>query len=143
MYRLKKYILLFGVAITYMVASLCINEFHPFSRFPMYNQFPNWSYAFYLTDQDNNIIPAQKLNMTGGGIGHLYYSIAQHKNIKIGNGVEDKKDLAVIGNAMLNEILKRNTQQIEFKKLNLYRKYFYFSGDSIINTETLMYEKGF
>lgn len=143
MYTLKKYILLLGVAIAYVVASLCINEFHPFSRYPMYNQFPNWSYAFYLTDEDNKLIPAQKLNITGGGIGHLYYSIAQHKKIKVGYGMEEKKDLAILGNAMINELLKRNPKQTEFKKLKLYREYFYYCGDSIINTKTLMYEQGF
>ena len=71
----------FGVALLYIIGVLLFNETHPFSRFPMYSNFPNWSYSFYLTDEANEIIPFSSLETTGSSVGHLYGSVSDELNI--------------------------------------------------------------
>ncbi len=139
--RLKKYLLLYGVALFYMVGGLILGEFHPFSKFPMYNQLPNWSYVFYYTDENNVIIPCDTFNFSGAGLGHLFYNIAESEGIKFGNGMERDDELEKIGSLMYIETTKQSSYLTNIKTVKLWRKYFYFEGDKINMSEKLIYEK--
>lgn len=138
MFKVKKYILLYGIATLYMLGAFAFGEFHPFSSFPMYNQLPNWSYVFYFTDEQDQLIPGKNLNITGGQLGHLYYNIASAQNIETGNGLENDSSLNLIGQIMLEEVMKYNPNFIV--RIKLKRKYFYLSNDKINVKENLMYE---
>lgn len=131
-----------AVAVLYMFCSVFIGEIHPFSRFPMYNSFPNWSYAFYLTDENNKLIPANELNTNGGKMGHTFYSICETKKINYGDGKESKKELQNIGKEMIDLILLNNKKAIKKRsKIALHRVYFYYQKDTIRNINKIIYER--
>lgn len=140
MFKVKKYILLYGITALYMLGAFAFGEFHPFSHFPMYNQLPNWSYVFYFTDEQDKLIPSENLNITGDQLGHLYYNIASAQKIETGNGLENDSALHLIGQIMFDEVMKHNTGFNA--RIKLKRKYFYFNNDKINVKEHVMYEKG-
>ena len=126
----------FGVALLYIIGVLLFNETHPFSRFLMYSNFPNWSYSFYLTDEANEIIPFSSLETTGSSVGHLYGSVSDELNIPYGSFRESEEELQQIGDRMMFVLLESN--ELKYKYINLYRKGFYYQNDSIHDLTVLM-----
>jgi hypothetical protein len=131
-----------AVAILYMTGSLLIGEIHPFSCFPMYSSFPNWSYAFYLADKNNKLIPAEEFHTTGGYIGHSYYAVCSSKKILYGNAMESKEELQSIGKEMMNLILLKN-KSAKYSNIALHRIYFYYQNDTIKQQNKIIYERNF
>ncbi|MDB4061253.1 hypothetical protein N9515_04830 [Vicingaceae bacterium] len=126
----------FGVALFYILVVLLVGEIHPFSRFPMYSSFPNWSYSFYLTDETDKIVPFSKLKTFGSSVGHLYGSVANELNIPYGNFSESKEELKQIGDRMIYVLIDSNELEANYIKLNL--KGFYYQNDSIQELSVLM-----
>ncbi len=141
MYNLKRYLLLYGITLFYIAGGYIFQEFHPFSKFPMYNQLPNWSYVFYYTDTKNNIIPCDAINFSGAALGHLFYNIAESENIKFGGGMESDDELERIGKQMYVETTKQSNYLNKVKTVKLWRKHFSFEGDEINVKDKLIYEK--
>jgi hypothetical protein len=126
----------FWVALFYIIGVLIFNETHPFSRFPMYSSFPNWSYSFYLTNKTDEIIPFSNLETDGEAVGHLYGSVSQELDILYGDFMESEVELQKIGNRMMNILLESRGNLVgEYK---LYRKAFYYKNDSIHEQIVLM-----
>ena len=124
--------------------SLTLNEFHPFSKFPMYNSFPNWSYAFYLSDEDTVIIPSSDyFNVTGGWMGHTFYSICQSRKIGYGYNIESDEELYLVGDQMMDLILDKNNGTKNFKQINLHKVDFKLRNDSVIENDKIIYERYF
>jgi hypothetical protein len=138
MLNYKNYIIL----LVYFGFSFLLKETHPFSRFPMYNQFPNWSYVFYLSDEYKNLIPSKtNFNITGGWIGHTFYALCHDKGIKYGDNTESKEDLAFIGEKMFNQITQNNKILLkELSTIHLHKISFYIENDSIIKKDEVIYE---
>lgn len=131
-----------AVGLLYMFFSLVLGEIHPFSCFPMYSSFPNWSYAFYLADENNKLIPAEELNTTGGKMGHTFYSICESKKLIYGDGKESKTELNIIGKEMMDLILLNNkTSTTKHSKIALHRIYFFYDKDTIKQINTIIYER--
>jgi len=126
----------FGVAVFYVLGFLLLRETHPFSRFPMYSSFPNWSYCFYLTNEDNKIISFSNFELDGGSVGHLYGSVSQELNIPYGEFMESNIELQKIGNRMMEIMME--SKSVKNQKLKLYRKAFYYEKDSILAKSDLM-----
>lgn len=139
--NINKVALLFSVFLLYLLGGLIIGEYHPFSSFPMYNNFPNWSYVFYYVDENNMLIPCNKLKINGGNLGHLYATIAEYNKIPTGNGTETPEQLKLIGNQITQQILNQNGEPIPYKKIKLVRIYYHFSNNQIVSERTYMYEK--
>ncbi len=139
--HIKKFALLYGVFISYLVGGLTIGEFHPFSRYPMYNNLPNWSYVFYFVDEQNKLVPAKRFGVNGGTLGHLFSTIAEHHKIGYGNGSESKLELTFIGEKMMNQIIPNNHQIKDLKKIKLIRIYYRIDENKSIKNITCMYEK--
>lgn len=138
----KKYSLI-TIAITYIFTSLIIGEFHPFSKYPMYSSFPNWSYSFFISDSNNKFIPFNKFNMSGGEMGHWFYSICESKKIKYGNGMESGQELNFVGSEMIHLMFQKSKHVSEIsniKKIKLYRLFCFYSNDTIQKKYYLMYE---
>lgn len=131
-----------AVAILYMCSSLLIGEIHPFSCFPMYSSFPNWSYAFYLTDKNDKLIPAKEFHTNGGKMGHIFYSICESKKTIYGNGMESDKELQTIGKEMMNLIVLNN-KSAKYSNIALHRIYFYYQNDTIKQQNKIIYERNF
>ncbi len=130
-----------AVAILYIGCSIVLGEIHPFSRFPMYNSFPNWSYAFYLADKDGKLIPSKEFKTTGGKMGHTFYSICEARKINYGYAVETEAELQSIGKEMLDLILANNNHSKEFPYLALHRLHYFYQNDTIKQTNTIIYER--
>jgi hypothetical protein len=96
---LLKYPIYIGVILITFIAQ----EFYPFSRYPMYDNFPNWSYTFYFEDEVGNNLK-ETLPISHSAFSHLYFAELNNKGIPYGNGIETSKDLELIG--------KRITEQV-------------------------------
>tara|TARA_B110000503_G_scaffold140518_1_gene231592 strand:- start:2198 stop:2641 length:444 start_codon:yes stop_codon:yes gene_type:complete len=132
----------FGVALVYIFGMLIFRETHPFSRFPMYSSFPNWAYSFYLTDENDKIIPLSSLETNGSSLGHLFGSVSDELSIPYGNFMESDEDLLRIGKRMM-EILTEG-RDLEADQLELHRKAFYYKNDSITGQDIIMtYYEGY
>lgn len=126
----------YGVFLLYAIGYLVFGETHPFSRYPMYSSFPNWSYVFYITDKEDNIIPFEQINIHGAEVSHLYYLLSEDLQILCGDFQESEEDLDRLGTRMI-EILKIQ-KGFDYPYLKLYRGGFYLENDSIIRTDQLM-----
>lgn len=132
---------LFIIVLIYLIGVILFGETHPFSKFPMYSSFANWSYVFYITDVNDSLIPCKKLHTRGGNLGHNFYAICNKKNISYGDGLESKSDLKEIGLEMMQLVLNNlENSNIRNEKLKLWRKFFYFKNDSILFKNQLIYE---
>lgn len=131
-----------AIALFYMFFSLIIGETHPFSCFPMYSSFPNWSYAFYLADENDKLIPAEQFQTTGGKMGHTFYSICESKKTIYGNGVESNKELQTIGKEMI-DLIVLNNKSTKHSKVSLHRIYFFYQNDTIKQQDKIIYERNF
>ncbi len=131
----------FIVVFIYLFGVIIFGEVHPFSKFPMYNSFANWSYVFYITDHNDSLIPCKKLHTTGGKLGHNFYAICNKKNIGYGDGLESNLELKKIGFEMM-QLLLNKPENIKMKneKLKLWRTFFYYKNDSILHLNQLIYE---
>jgi hypothetical protein len=131
----------FIVVLIYLVGVILFGEVHPFSKFPMYNSFANWSYVFYVTDVNDSLIPCYKLNTTCGKLGHNFYAICSKKNIRYGDGLESNLELKKIGFEMMQLLLNKPENSLRKKeKLKLWRTIFYYKNDSILHKNQLIYE---
>jgi len=126
----------FGIAVVYVLGFCILSEIHPFSRFPMYSHFPNWSYSFYVTNESDEIIPFLELSTHGGAMGHLYGSVANQLNISYGSFIESEEELRQIGEGMMKSLL--TIHQFEGNEIKLYRKAFYYQNDTIKDRVDLM-----
>ncbi|RKS99661.1 hypothetical protein [Flavobacterium sp. 123] len=131
-----------AIALFYMFFSLIIGETHPFSCFPMYSSFPNWSYAFYLADENDKLIPAEQFQTTGGKMGHTYYSVCSSKKILYGNGMESDKELQTIGKEMM-DLIALNNKSAKYSNIALHRIYFFYQNDTIKQQNKIIYERNF
>ena len=132
---LKNSFLLLG----YTALALWIGEVHPFTLVPMYNQFPNWSYAYYLTNEKQEMIPIKKhFNYHGGSLSHLFCSIAQEKNIAYGNRIESDSELAVIGTRMLMQLQPLVKKEISGRELHIHRKTFFIQQGRISSQDQVL-----
>ncbi len=140
---LPKVLLKFGIAIVFISGTFLVGEFHPFSHFYMYNNFPNWSYVFYFTEENGKLIPAKELNTDGIKLGYLFYTVAQNQHIPYGNGIESKKQLNSISKKMMEEVLSGASIRNKTKKIKLVRTFYSFQNNSIQKQSDIMYEKEF
>jgi hypothetical protein len=134
--HIKKFALLYGVFIAYTFGGMVLGDLHPFSTYYMYNNIPNWSYAFYLIDEHNHLIPSEKLNTTGVALGFLYGSIAEKQNIPYGYGCESAQELKIIGEKMLATIDNKALQKTG--TIKLVRVYYCIQNNKIVRKLDLM-----
>jgi hypothetical protein len=131
------------MGVFYCLGFVILRETHPFSRFPMYSSFPNWSYLFYFSDGENELIPSDKFSVNAGHVAHFYYSFASANDIVCGNFSETAEDLHTIGKAIVSNYV--DSAQIKYNSiegLKLHRVGFLYQNDSIKIIDELMYEKG-
>lgn len=129
----------FGIGFIYLICSVIIGEFHPFSQFPMYNSFPNWSYVFYYTDKEGQLIPAKQLQTNSGHLAHMFYTACGTLQLEYGNGIESQQELKQLG----IEMTKQVQQLIHLptpQKVKLHRVYFYKVEAEIRKKDVIIYE---
>ena len=139
---MRKYFLL----VIYVVVSLLIGkEFHPFSLFPMYNSFPNYSYAFLLKNEKRELVPYRKTFSKGknaGGMAHQYSAFFDYHHYQGGFGHENSIYIKDAGKELMTKLLQdENTSDFSFDTLRLYKRYYHLDNDSISYRDDLMYEQ--
>ena len=127
--------LLFG---SYVLLCLLLPEFHPFSRYSMYNRFPNSAYAFYLRNENRDTV-ALKPNFRMGAqeLAHLYGTVVN--KLGFDHNTEADSQLTAIGREMLPLILATRRTGLPFHRLELCRVHWYFNGDIIQKDEKQLY----
>lgn len=110
---------------------------HPFSNFPMYTAFPNWSYVFILEDMHGNILPLKEYtNYTEGDISDLYYNYMIQRKVQYG-GVENKEIAEQAAKEIINSLVfNKKTDGVRFVRL-----YYRVENKKIIETKDVLYEK--
>ena len=129
---------LFGVC--YITLSLIIGEVHPFTLVPMYNNFPNWAYAFYASDDEGSLLPNNSyFKINSADLAHKYYTICQNNNIRYGDRIETDQELNLVGRLMLNELLDSKANNSFFDKVNIHRVCYFYENDSVNSQDIIMY----
>lgn len=125
---MKKYFLF----LSYVVICVLIPEIHPFSKYPMYSSFPNYSYSFYVADKNDSLIPFHdNFKIRANEIAHTYYEICSNHNFKCGFGAETDSQLSVVGCEMLDHIIKLRKSTLVADSISLHRIYYLFEGGKI------------
>jgi len=118
-------------------------EFHPFSLFPMYNSFPNYGYAFYLKNEHNEMVPFSKNfspDKNAGYIAHTYASFFNYNGFKSGFGIESPEHLRLVGNELMDAILK-DVNNLPFDTLKLYRRNYFIEKEKLTYKDDLIHER--
>jgi hypothetical protein len=132
-----KYFMFMG----YIILSLVLPEFHPFSKYPMYNNFPNYAYVFLLRDSRNHFIPLNKnYSITGANLGHLYFSIRNlhHYNIK-DNGERSEMDDSV-GKEMFQYIKSKRYNKSCADSISVNKIFLHLKNGKITSNEIQLYK---
>lgn len=139
---MRKYFLF----IAYVFLALLVRkEFHPFSRFPMYDRFPNWGYVFFLKNERNEIVPYNKhfsINKNAGYVAHTFYSLFNHSGFGYGDGKEEPAHMKLAGKELLETIVRNEpVNTFDFDTLQLYRRFYFLKDDKLSYRDDLMYEQ--
>lgn len=125
------------------LALLVRQEFHPFSRFPMYNSFPNWGYVFFLKNERGETVPYEKhfsINKRAGYVAHTFYTLFSHHGFYYSDGKEKPEHMEAGGKELLNMIVKDEpTGSFNFDSLGLYRRFYFLQEDTLTFRDDLMY----
>jgi hypothetical protein len=137
----KKYFLRFAVGGIYLGLCLWIGEVHPFTLVPMYNNFPNYGYAFYITDEVNHVIPIKSyFRYESGGLGHYYNAMANKYKFSTGFEIESPEELSIIGKEMLTQLADKCYQSPPAKAIVLHRVCYTFVNDSLEQHHVAMHQ---
>ncbi len=125
----KKY----PIYLSIIIITIIVGENYPLSYYPMYNNFPNWSYTFYFTDSNERLIDLPEI--THAQLSHKFYAECNLQKVNYGNGIESKTDLQYVGgkltHKLFDNIFRKRT------KLNLFRIYNHLEK-GIINSDTTL-----
>lgn len=131
---IKKYSVYFGL----IVLTFIVKEFYPFSFYPMYNQFPNYAYVFYMLDENNQKMD-RFMRVDHGELSHLFFSVCEQQGIKYGDGMESAEELERIGEEVIRQALDWGSlSKSTMKKAKLYRIYNHLSHKEIQSDTTLI-----
>lgn len=129
---IKKYPIYFGV----LFLTLLIREFYPFSRYPMYDSFPNWSYTFYFEDEAGNNLK-KILPISHGAFSHLYFTECHNKCVPCGYGQETPAELELIGEKTTKQTFDLATlKEKGISEISLFRIHNYMKKGRIISDTT-------
>ncbi len=121
-----------------IIITFLVGEIYPFSFYPMYNNFPNFSYVFYIEDDKGKNLK-EYLLVSHAGLSHIFFAQCEVLKIQSGLGMEKKKNLETIGSKMLRRALNYSKVRGEgIKVINLKRIYNYYQKDRIFSDTTVM-----
>lgn len=111
-------------------------EFHPFSRYPMYDSFPNYSYSFYVADSSGKLIPYRtNFKTQANEMGHMYSEICEGQHIAHGMGRETPSQLNAVGCEMLTFLKKARKETLRKNTISIHRVYYSFKNGVIVKED--------
>jgi hypothetical protein len=136
---IKKYFRLYYIAICYLLISLLVGEFNPFTRVPMYNSFPNYAYTFYITDAYGKNLCATNEHLNSGNLSHIYCSIVSKYNLFYGFRKETKQEMNLVAGEMFNNF--KNDSKVKLPKglIFLRRISFSIENEKLCKQNDLIY----
>jgi hypothetical protein len=141
LFWVKKHYLRFAVGGIYLGLCLWIGEVHPFTLVPMYNSFPNYGYAFYITDEHNKVLPIKKyFSYQSGNLGHYYNAVASSHGFATGFEMESAAELAIIGQEMMAQLAEKCYKLPPTEAIVLHRACFTLVNDSIEQHDVAMHQ---
>jgi hypothetical protein len=121
----------------FLFGGIFFAERYPFTRFPMYNEFPNYSYVFYISDLNNKPLALAKLGIGGGELAHNYFAIANARQFPNGKNLETSQHLRQIGYEMARIIRQKKPNfKVPFQ---IHRLYFYKSKNQLKRQDRVIY----
>lgn len=123
--------------ILFVTGGLLLKEAYPFTTFPMYNEFPNYAYVFYLSDSSSKAIPLERLHMGGGELAHNYFAIANALRFPNGKNLETEQHLSIIGQKMARIISQKNSKPMP--RFQIHRLYFYKQQDQLKKQDRVIF----
>ena len=128
----------YSAALCFAFGAFLFGEFYPFTKFPMYSSFPNYSYVFYLTDEHGAFVPLNKYHSFGGAFSHVFFSTANDLEIQNGYGKESKLELYRIGKKMMHYLELESGQKI--RNIQIHRIHFFHWKNKIVKLDRVLYE---
>lgn len=125
-----------AVGIVYLLLCLVMGENHPFSMQPMYSSFPNSAHSFYLSNEDNKLLPIHEFfNYSSEDLAHNYSVISSTTNQN--NKLQD----SAVGRLMMQLVLPRAYSAAKnFDSLRLHKVTYYLSEtDSVFQKDEILY----
>jgi hypothetical protein len=124
------------VFVLYVLLGLLIGEHHPFSRFPMYDNLPNWSHSFEVQDTSGNLIPCTSLHIKGGNLNHWYGHFCEQQQIDYGYWYETSAEEEIIGRLIANRVKQINP---DLESFQIIKKHYFHIGNDIHCDTVLLY----
>lgn len=127
----------------YVVLCICVwQEFHPFTRMPMYDTFATHHFSFKVTDSQCRLIATQyNLNMHSGALSHLFSTICRIQKTSFTPAQMQDNRLQLIGKEMMDKIKLKNTHTLNTDTLHLYMVCDYYSNNQMLMAEVKMASK--
>lgn len=134
-----KYFKSYSIAICYLLISLFKGEFHPFTRVPMYNSFPNYAYIFYITDAMGKNLCVTNEHLNSGYLSHIYCSITSKYHLFYGFRKETKAEMNFVAQKMFENF--KNERNIILPKgdIHLIRISFSIENEKLYKQNDLIY----
>ena len=126
---MKRYPIYFGVI---GVTIIYARETFPFSFYPMYNSFPNWSYAYYIMD-NHDIEISPLLDISHGNIYFLFEAEADKQKISLSNNAASTADLQKIGENVIDRLLTDKEIDLSITDIYLYRIFNHIEDSKLIS----------
>lgn len=121
----------FPIYIGVILITFLVKEIYPFSFYPMYNNFPNWSYTFFFEDENRKNLK-EFLPISHGALSHLYYTECDKQKIEHGNGLESTEDLEIIGKNITQQAIDfKSLQATSIRQVKLRRIYNYIEKNEM------------
>jgi hypothetical protein len=136
---MKSFKLLF-IFLGYIFLSLIFGEEHPFTKVPMYANFPNWAYSFYITDSNNILLPVRKyFSCANDELSHQYSAICERLKINYGNQSESGTQLDSIGAELIVFLKSRQVKPLPVNQIQLTRVCYSISQNKISQKEVKLF----
>lgn len=116
--------------VSYIVFSLVLPEFYPFSKYPMYSRWVKETYVFLVRDSSGNMIPMDRISsINSAHLSHVYSTLK----------VSGMQNDSIVGEKMF-DVLKTNKFKNVSGKIGIYKMNMFFMDTNIQTNEVRFYE---
>ncbi len=123
--------------LSYVILSLLIGEFHPFSRAEMYDHFPDSSELIALTDSNGKAIALKEF--FGYNIGDLTHNQTVIKNTLSRTLPSEAAD-STLGVLLWRQLVAYQKKPLPNTPLQIRRIYYTTCNDKIVSSSKVLYE---
>jgi len=122
----------------YIIISLLVGEFHPFSRETMYDSFPNLAVTFYLSDSTGNCLPVKKFfAYNTDAITHNYHNIEERMGYQ---KAETKQGLHEVGREMWLQIVPHALTSTVTHGVAIHRVSYFMLNNTLQQNDEILYQ---